>query len=213
MSTRTPKTTIFFVVCDHRRTPNVSSSILDSQRFHSTNQERSFIYADDSLFNWVTQIVADKLSKACLLILASSEDGCQGHTLLLRFFCSPLLWWPSDVTPLLPRVLSTGHIRSNHKLAGSTVHTINYYESLSRVWLVATQFEFTINNKKITLSHWVWLSSLKKQRLFIHSFISLFSMYPYICKTMDVETVILIINVFVIKQMSKTKHRYITWIT
>ena len=26
---------------------------------------------------------------------------------------------------------------------------------------------------------------------FIHSFISLFSMYPYICKTMDVETVIL----------------------
>jgi len=37
--------------------------------------------------------------------------------------------------------------------------------------------------------------------------------YPYICKIMDVETVILILNVFVIKQMSKTKYRYITWIT
>jgi len=30
---------------------------------------------------------------------------------------------------------------------------------------------------------------------------------------MDVETVILIINVFVVKQMSKTKYRYVTWIT
>jgi len=49
--------------------------------------------------------------------------------------------------------------------------------------------------------------------ILLHSFISLFSMYPYICKTMDVETVILIINVFVIKQMSKTKYRYITRIT
>jgi len=52
-----------------------------------------------------------------------------------------------------------------------------------------------------------------QQLSFIHSFISLLSVYPYICKTMDVETVKLIINVFVIKQMSKTKYRYITWIT
>ena len=41
---------------------------------------------------------------------------------------------------------------------------------------------------------------------FIHSFISLFSVYPYICKTMDVETVILIINVFVIKQIKMHVH-------
>jgi len=46
------------------------------------------------------------------------------------------------------RALGIGHTRSIHKRAGSTVHTINCYESLSWVWLVTTQYEFAINNKK-----------------------------------------------------------------
>ena len=55
----TPRTTISFVLKNHCRTFNASSSIPDSQRFCSTKHGQSFPHTNNSLFHRITQIVAD----------------------------------------------------------------------------------------------------------------------------------------------------------